>query len=56
MLVARDANALPGDPGSLADLEGSHFQTNNLYTLVVYYDDWDGYDRVIGLAQWETNP
>lgn len=56
MLVARDANAQPGDPGSLADLEGSHFQTNNLYTLVVYYDDWDGYDRVIGLAQWETNP
>lgn len=56
MLVARDAGAAAGDPGSLLDLEGSHFQTNNLYTVVVHYEDWDGYDRVIGLAQWESNP
>ena len=23
---------------------------------VFHYEDWDGYDRVIGLAQWESNP
>ena len=35
-------------------MEGSHAQTNNLYTLVVHYDDWEGYDRVVGLSQWES--
>ena len=54
--IARESGSADGEPGSLADLEGSHFQTNNLYTLVVHYEDWDGFDRVIGLAQWETNP
>ena len=33
-----------------------HAQTNNLYTLVVHYEDWEGYDRVVGLSQWESNP
>lgn len=54
--VVREQGSPDGDPGELRDLEGSHFQTNNLYTLVVHYEDWDGYDRVIGLAQWESNP
>ena len=42
--------------GQLLDVEGSHAQTNNLYTLVVHYEDWEGYDRVVGLSQWESNP
>ena len=50
------AGQTAGHPGTLSDLEGTHFQTNNLYTLLVHYDDWDGYDRVIGFAQWESNP
>ena len=54
--VARERGQKPGHPGALSDLEGTHFQTNNLYTLLVHYDDWDGYDRVIGFAQWESNP
>ncbi len=54
--VVREQNCEEGNPGRLTDLEGSHFQTNNLYTLVVHYEDWEGYDRVIGLAQWESNP
>ena len=54
--VARERGQTPGHPGTLSDLEGTHFQTNNLYTLLVHYDDWDSYDRVIGFAQWETNP
>jgi len=54
--VVRETGAADAEPGALADLEGSHFQTDNLYTLVVHYADWDGYDRVVGLAQWESNP
>ena len=42
--------------GQLLDVEGSHAQTNNLYTLVVHYEDWEGFDRVVGLSQWESNP
>ena len=42
--------------GQLLDVEGSHAQTNNLYTLVVHYEDWEGYDRVVGLSQWESHP
>ena len=38
-----------------ADLEGNHFATNNLYTIIVYYSDFEGYDRVIGFAQWNSN-
>jgi len=54
--VVRETGAADAEPGALADLEGSHFQTDNLYTLVVHYADWEGYDRVVGLAQWESNP
>ena len=54
--VTRERGSTGQDAGSLRDLEGSHFQTNNLYTLMAYYADWDGYDRVIGMSQWETNP
>ena len=54
--MVRERGSANGEPGELRDLEGSHFQTNNLYTLIVHYEDWDGYDRVIGLAQWESNP
>lgn len=54
--AVRETGAADAEPGALADLEGSHFQTDNLYTLVVHYADWEGYDRVVGLAQWESNP
>jgi hypothetical protein len=54
--VVKDPQAPAGDPGTLFDLEGSHNRTDNLYSLFVHYADWDGYDRVVGFAQWESNP
>ena len=41
--------------GQTADIEGDHFATNNLYTVFVYYADFEGYDRVIGFTQWQCN-
>ena len=52
--VVREWDNVDDPSGALADLEGSHFQTNNLYSLFVYH--WDNHDRVIGFAQWESNP
>jgi hypothetical protein len=52
--VVQDVSDGGRGPGRLADVEGSHFQTNNLYTLLVHH--WDDYDRVVGFAQWESNP
>lgn len=41
-----------GDPESI---EGSHFQTENNYTVICYYTDFvDGYDRVIGLDNFNN--
>jgi hypothetical protein len=39
-----------------ADIEGNHFATDNLYTIFVYYADFEGYDRVVGFAQWNNDP
>lgn len=41
--------------GATADIEGDHFATNNLYSVIAYYADFDGYDRVIGFTQWHSN-
>lgn len=38
-------------PGNTADIEGDHFATNNLYSVFVYYADFEGYDRIIGFKQ-----
>lgn len=54
--VVKDPKDAAGEPGTLFDLEGSHNRTDNLYSLFVHYADWDGYDRVVGFAQWESNP
>jgi hypothetical protein len=36
--------------GQMPYIEGSHYQTNNDYTVIVYYRDTDrSYDRVVGL-------
>ncbi len=43
---------LPDDEasGQMAFIEGTHFQTNNDYTVIVYYKDPDKmYDRIVGL-------
>ena len=55
--AVREQGSPDGDPGELRDLEGhTAAQTNNLYTLVVHYEDWDGYDRVIGLHNGNQIP
>lgn len=41
--------------GATSDIEGDHYATNNLYTVIAYYADFDGYDRVIGFTQWQSN-
>ena len=34
-----------------SDIDGSHWQTENNYTIVVYYREWDErFDRLIGSA------
>ena len=35
--------------GDLKSFEGSHSQTQNDYTVIAYYADPRGYDRVIGI-------
>jgi hypothetical protein len=46
-----------GDPQGIATVfEGSHFETENDYTVVVYYrNPYERYDRVIGSATANTN-
>ena len=55
LYIVKDEGADPFECGYTADLEGNHFATNNLYTIIVYYSDFEGYDRVIGFAQWNSN-
>jgi hypothetical protein len=44
-----------GNPqGTMRELEGSHSVTRNSYTVIVYYADGRGYDRVIGMAVGEA--
>jgi hypothetical protein len=54
--LVKDANARESEIGMTADIEGNHFATDNLYTIFVYYADFEGYDRVVGFAQWNNDP
>ena len=54
--LVKDANTQESEIGMTADIEGNHFATDNLYTVFVYYADFEGYDRVVGFAQWNNNP
>ena len=54
--LVKDANAQESEIGMTEDIEGNHFATDNLYTVFVYYADFEGYDRVVGFAQWNNNP
>jgi hypothetical protein len=54
LYLVKDALAKPEEPGITADLEGNHFATDNLYSVIVYYADFDGYDRVVGFNQWNS--
>ena len=39
----------------IRSLEGSHFETSNEYTIIAYYADPNGYDRVIGILFTDNN-
>ena len=54
--LVKDTNAPENEIGMTADIEGNHFATDNLYTVFVYYSDFEGYDRVVGFAQWNNDP
>ena len=51
LYIVKNSGDRFSSPGNTADIEGDHFATNNLYTVFVYYADFDGYDRVIGFKQ-----
>ncbi len=46
-----DATSLARAPGSPDAFEGTHALNENLYTVLAYYWDRAGYDRVVGLKQ-----
>jgi hypothetical protein len=46
-----DATSLARTPGALDAFEGTHALNENLYTVIAYYWDRAGYDRVVGLKQ-----
>ena len=51
MLVDENQNV-----GHMGYIEGSHFQTNNLYHVLIYYSDNDKYyDRLVGVAYKESH-
>ena len=54
--LVKDSSAPEFEVGLTADIEGNHFATDNLYTVILYYADFEGYDRVVGFAQWNNNP
>ena len=56
LYLVKDSSAPDFEHGIMDDIEGNHFATDNLYTVFVYYADFEGYDRVIGFAQWNTDP
>ena len=56
LYLVKDSNAPEDEHGITDDIEGNHFATDNLYTVFVYYADFEGYDRVIGFAQWNNDP
>ena len=51
MLVDQNKNV-----GHMAYIEGSHFQANNLYHVLIYYSDNNKYyDRLVGVAYKESH-
>tara|TARA_B100000780_G_scaffold218144_1_gene157338 strand:+ start:10544 stop:11812 length:1269 start_codon:yes stop_codon:yes gene_type:complete len=54
--LVKDEDSSESEIGTTADIEGNHFATDNLYTVFVYYSDFEGYDRVVGFNQWNNNP
>ena len=54
LYLVKDDGAPFEEAGFTADLEGDHFATDNLYSILVYYSDYEGYDRVIGIQQWNS--
>ena len=51
MLVDKNKNV-----GHMAYIEGTHFQTNNHYHVLIYYRDNDKYyDRLVGVAYKESH-
>ena len=51
MLVDKDQNT-----GHMGYIEGSHFQTNNFYHVLIYYEDSSKfYDRLVGVAYSESH-
>ena len=56
LYLVKDSSAPDNEHGITDDIEGNHFATDNLYTVFVYYADFEGYDRVIGFAQWNNDP
>lgn len=56
LYLVKDSSSPDNEPGVTDDIEGNHFATDNLYTVIIYYADFDGYDRVVGFAQWNNDP
>ena len=54
LYIVKDDGSSINEPGYTADLEGNHFATDNLYSIIVYYADFEGYDRVVGFLQWNS--
>ena len=54
LYLVKDSTSMPETPGFTDDLEGNHYATDNLYSIIIYYSDFDGYDRVIGFLQWNS--
>ena len=56
LYLVKDSSSPENEPGVTDDIEGNHFATDNLYTVIIFYADFDGYDRVVGFAQWNNDP
>lgn len=48
--------SLAEDPGDVFAVEGSHDETPNTYTVIAYYWDPVGYDRVVGVGNARRDP
>ena len=54
LYLVKDDGSDALEPGYTEDLEGNHNATDNLYSIIIYYADFEGYDRVIGFSQWNS--
>jgi hypothetical protein len=55
LYLVKDVSSSIEEPGLTADIEGNHFVTNNVYSVIVYFADFEGYDRVVGVHQWNSS-